>query len=83
MEDAKLVKEWMTNYSNVYFGFTGVVENFGTDQIAGLQSVTMNRILLETDSPYMRPGGRGINTLSSVTSQVSLQQTYEFQCSIY
>lgn len=50
------------NYSNVYFGFTGAVENFGTDQIAGLQSVPMNRILLETDSQYMRPGGGGIIT---------------------
>lgn len=36
MGDAELVKEWMTNYSNVYFGFTGAVENFSTDQIAGL-----------------------------------------------
>lgn len=62
MGDAELVKEWMTNYFNVYFGFTGAVENFSTDQIAGLQSVPMNRILLETDSSYIRPGGGGINT---------------------
>lgn len=31
---AELVKEWMAKYSNVYFGFTGAVEDFGTDQIA-------------------------------------------------
>lgn len=72
MGDAELVKEWMTNYSNVYFGFTGAVENFATDQIAGLQSVHMNRILLETDSPYMRPGGGGINTPAFIGEVASI-----------
>lgn len=52
------LKKWMTNYSNVYCGFTGAVENFGTAQIVGRQSIPMNRILLETDTPYMRPGGK-------------------------
>jgi TatD DNase family protein len=55
--DSELVKEWMDGFSCVYFGFTGAVENFSKDQIAGLKSVPMNRMLLETDSPYMRPGG--------------------------
>lgn len=72
MGDAELVKEWMTNYSNVYFGFTGAVENFSTNQIAGLQSVPMNRILLETDSPYMRPGGGGINTPAFIGDVASI-----------
>lgn len=61
-----------TNYSNVYFGFTGAVDNFSTDQIAGLQSVPMNRILLETDSPYMRPGGGGINTPAFIGDVASI-----------
>lgn len=32
-----------------------------TDQIDGLRAVPMNRMLLETDSPYMKPGGGYIN----------------------
>lgn len=72
MGDVELVKEWMTNYSNVYFGFTGAVENFDKDQIAGLQSVSMNQILLETDSPYMRPGGGGTNTPVFIVDDASI-----------
>ncbi|XP_062576655.1 uncharacterized metal-dependent hydrolase HI_0454-like [Saccostrea cucullata] len=60
--DPELVKEWMDNYSNVYFGFTGAVTNFSADQVAGLQSVPMSRLLVETDSPYMKPGGGTVNT---------------------
>lgn len=60
--DARLVKEWMNSFSHVYFGFTGAVETFSTDQIDGLRAVPMNRMLLETDSPYMKPGGGYINT---------------------
>lgn len=62
----------MTNHSNVYFGFTGAVENFGTDQIAGRQSIPMNRILLETDTPYMRPGGGDINTSAFIGDVASI-----------
>lgn len=70
--DIELVTEWMSHFSNVYFGFTGAVENFSSDQIAGLQSVPLNRILLETDSPYMRPGGGSINTPAFIGDVASL-----------
>lgn len=53
MGDTELVKELMNNYSKVYFGLTGAVENFGTNQIASLQSVPLNWILLETDSVHV------------------------------
>lgn len=62
----------MTNYSNVYLGFTGAVETFGTDQIVGRQSIHMNRIVLETDTPYMRPGGGGINTPAFIGDVASI-----------
>ncbi|XP_062609823.1 uncharacterized protein LOC134271630 [Saccostrea cucullata] len=62
MGDPELVKEWLDCCSNVYFGFTGAVTNFSADQVAGLQSVPMSRLLLETDSPYMKPGGGAVNT---------------------
>lgn len=70
--DTELVTEWMSNFSNVYFGFTGAVENFSSDQVAGLQSVPLNRILLETDSPSMRPGGGNINTPAFIGDVASL-----------
>lgn len=38
------------------------MESFHTDQLDGLHAVPMNRMLLETDSPYMKPGGGHINT---------------------
>lgn len=72
MGDTELVTEWMSNFSNVYFGFTGAVENFCSDQVAGLQSVPLNRILLETDSPFMRPGGGNINTPAFIGDVASL-----------
>ncbi|XP_061177590.1 uncharacterized metal-dependent hydrolase HI_0454-like [Saccostrea echinata] len=62
MGDPELVKEWLDSCSNVYFGFTGAVVNFSAGQVAGLQSVPMSRLLLETDSPYMKPGGGTVNT---------------------
>lgn len=54
----------MDHFSKVYFGITGAVESLhaSVDQNSGLRSVTMNRVLLETESPYMKPGGGDINT---------------------
>ncbi|XP_065942732.1 uncharacterized metal-dependent hydrolase YcfH-like [Magallana gigas] len=72
--DQELVKLWMDHFSNVFFGFTGVVDSFSVDQISGLRTVPMNRVLLETDSPYMKPGGGDINTpafIGDVASQVA------------
>ena len=60
--DQELVKEWLDSFSDVHFGFTGAVESFSEEQTAGLQSVPMKRLLLETDSPYMKPGGGTVNT---------------------
>jgi TatD DNase family protein len=74
MGDPELAKEWLDGFSNVHFGFTGAVANFSEEQIAGLKSIPMNRILLETDSPYMKPGGGSINTpafIGDVATQVA------------
>lgn len=69
--------------SNVYFKFTDADENFGTDQNASLQSVPLNRILLETDYLHMRPGGGSINTpafignvASIVASKLQIQEQH-------
>lgn len=78
-----LVKPWMDHFSTVYFRFTGAVESFSVDQISGLRSVPINRVLLETESLYMKPGGVDINTpafIGDVASQVAsrLKVTIEY-----
>uniref|UniRef100_K1QU86 Putative deoxyribonuclease TATDN2 n=1 Tax=Magallana gigas TaxID=29159 RepID=K1QU86_MAGGI len=68
----ELVKLWIDRFSNVYFGFTGAVESFSV--ISGLRTVPVNRVLLNPDSPYMKPGGGYINIpvfIKDVASQVA------------
>jgi Tat protein secretion system quality control protein TatD with DNase activity len=43
----------MDSYPNVYFGFTGLVRTFDQQQVEALRSVPRDRILIETDSPYL------------------------------
>ncbi|XP_067670783.1 uncharacterized metal-dependent hydrolase HI_0454-like [Haliotis asinina] len=38
------------------------VRGFNTDQVAGLRAVPLDRLLVETDSPYMYPEGYGRNS---------------------
>lgn len=47
--DKALVMEWMDSFFNVNFGFTGAFENFSLDQISGLKSVHVIRVLLGKD----------------------------------
>ena len=47
------VEEWLQELPNCHFGFTGRVASYSQEQLIGLKAVPMNRILLETDSPYM------------------------------
>ena len=55
--DAYVLQRWMNQYSNLYVGFTRLVERFSSNQVEALQQVPSNRILLETDAPYF--SGRG------------------------
>ncbi|XP_072174421.1 uncharacterized metal-dependent hydrolase HI_0454-like [Diadema setosum] len=50
-----VVKDWLRHFPQTYFGFTAMVEVFGELQKRGLQEVPLNRLLLETDAPYMPP----------------------------
>jgi TatD DNase family protein len=46
----------LNSFSNLYLGFTGVVTFKNADALLDVVKVTpLNRILLETDSPYMAP----------------------------
>ena len=47
------VEDWLDDFPNTYFGFTARVTSFNWEQREGLRAVPLNRLLLETDSPYM------------------------------
>lgn len=57
------LQEWRTAFTNCYFGFTGKVASFGTGQKEALRRVPADRLLLETDAPYM-PMLPGLRTCS-------------------
>lgn len=40
-------------YPNTYFGISGLARSFDARQIEALKTIPMDRLLLETDSPYL------------------------------
>ena len=58
----EMVGRWLTHFPNAHFGFTAAVTSFSDEQIEGLRSIPEDKLLLETDSPYMRPNGGDTNT---------------------
>ena len=50
-----VVREWLKEFPNTYFGFTGMVRNFNYQQCEGLRAVPRDRLLLESDAPYFQP----------------------------
>ncbi|KAL4222255.1 putative deoxyribonuclease tatdn2 [Mactra antiquata] len=53
---------WLDAFPNCYFGFSGRIMSFDKYQIAALQQVPLNRLLLETDAPYFRPAAAKAST---------------------
>ena len=53
-----IVEDWLDDFPNTYFGFTARVTSFNWEQREGLRAVPLNRLLIETDSPYT-PGKQG------------------------
>ena len=49
----ELVQPWTEKSNQIYFGYTAAVQNINKDQLQGLKCISSDRILLETDSPYM------------------------------
>jgi TatD DNase family protein len=48
-------REWRAAFPDCYFGFTGKVAHFNSAQREALLRVRSERLLLETDAPYMPP----------------------------
>lgn len=55
------VDRWTKKFHDVYFGFTALVGGFDETQKEALRAVSMNRLLLESDSPHLAPGEKSIN----------------------
>ncbi|MEW8444279.1 MAG: TatD family hydrolase [Candidatus Thiodiazotropha sp.] len=51
------VEDWLERFPNCYFGFTARASTFNHFQLEGLRAVPHDRILVETDSPYMPVDG--------------------------
>ncbi len=68
------VTNWTETFPNTYFSFSGLAVHFDRRQSDALKRVPDDRILIETDSPYLRPMSSGINTpayLGDVATVVS------------
>lgn len=56
------VKLWLSFFPSTYFGFTHLLTKFDQDQLTALRYIPEDRLLAETDSPYMPPKGIRINS---------------------
>ena len=50
--------DWLRQFQNTYFGFTGLVQHFSEAKKEALRAIPEDRLLVETDSPYFHIGGR-------------------------
>jgi TatD DNase family protein len=52
----EFAKELQKEFNNLYIGFTGVITFKNTGNLLNaVKEVPLNRLLLETDGPYMSP----------------------------
>ena len=58
----EISKAWLTQFPKTYFGFTFLVSSFAQTQINALKSVPKDRLLEETDAPYIAPNGIRVNS---------------------
>ncbi len=49
----EVMREWLQAFPNTYFSFSGMVQRFAPDQLETLSLVPVDRMLVETDSPYL------------------------------
>ena len=54
----QLFADWIGEFPNTYFGFTGLVQHFNEAKKQAMRSIPESQLLVETDSPYFKIGGR-------------------------
>lgn len=60
--DKDVVLTWMAQFENTYFGYTNLITSFDQNQFEALRRIPSDRLLAETDSPYMAPQGMRMNS---------------------
>ena len=58
----ELMVKWLSEFPNTFFGFTGLVQHFDAASKEALRCIQEEKLLIETDSPYFRIGGRQLLT---------------------
>ena len=61
MGKADVVRTWLRKFPNVHCGVTAAVRSFDDVQSQGLQAIPINKLMLETDSPYFPIGRATVN----------------------
>ena len=54
---AEQIAAWGAAFPFAFFSFNAKVARFDAEQLEGLRSVPLNRLLVETDSPHLPPPG--------------------------
>lgn len=60
--DSITVAHWRANFTNTYFGFTHIITKFDQKQLRALRDIPEDRLLAETDAPYMPPRDIRLNS---------------------
>ena len=70
--DQEAVDRWTHEFPNVHFGFTAMVRDFSGGNKEALKNLEDRRLLLETDAPFFRLGGRHFSTPAMLGMVASL-----------
>ena len=62
----EVVDRWLSSFTLTYFSFARVVDHFTDDQRAALRAIDDARILLETNSPFIKFGGNRASTPAQI-----------------
>ena len=60
--DSRVMEAWTAQFPHAYFGFTGRVQSFTRVQKEALRRTPRDRLLIETDSPYMSLHARRVTS---------------------
>ncbi|XP_071117982.1 uncharacterized metal-dependent hydrolase YcfH-like [Haliotis cracherodii] len=64
--DYQVLEAWLVKFPRAYFGFSGMVARFTSQQKRALRRVPEDRLLLETDAPYLSPRNNRISTPNDI-----------------
>ncbi|GFO50585.1 3'-5' ssDNA/RNA exonuclease tatd [Plakobranchus ocellatus] len=64
--------QWQKRFPDEYARFSGLVSSFEEHQKQGLRAVPGDRLLLETDSPYLPTVGRGVGNTPHHVGHVAM-----------